>query len=281
MRVSDPHSHRAAGDRPRPPRWPERIVAAMRLRYATWHERSPLWRSLAPLVFLAAGVLFVASAISSGGTDLRPGRYDDLADLAQSRSDRVAALDQERAELQAEIDQLTKNQTGAGLKQARAQLAQLQSPAGLEPVSGPGVTVTLNDAPRRVLNDGQGDIKRKIVHQQDIQAVANALWAAGAEAVTVQGQRIVSTTGIKCVGNSVLLQGVAYSPPYVIAGIGDPDAMLARIDSDPAIALYLRDVADFQLGWDVEVSDQLKFPAYAGSIDTQYAQPLELDGHPG
>ena len=52
------------------------------------------------------------------------------------------------------------------------------------------------------------------MHQQDIQAVVNALWAGGAEAMTIQGQRVISTTGIKCVGNTVVLHGVPYSPPY-------------------------------------------------------------------
>ena len=81
--------------------------------------------------------------------------------------------------------------------------------------------MTLTDAPRSVDVPGL-DPNVLVVHQQDIQAFVNALWAGGAEAISLQGQRLISTTGIKCVGNTVVLDGVPYSPPYVIEAIGDP-----------------------------------------------------------
>jgi len=264
--MNDPHSHRAP--EAALPAWRRRIVRVLGERY---RQRSLLWRVLTPAVFLVAGLLFVTSSVSSAGTDLRPGRYDDLADLAADRSDRIAGLEQESTELQAQIDRLTQGLTGSELQQATAQLDALKGPAGLEPVEGPGVTVTLDDAPERVLDDAEGDIARKIVHQQDIQAVVNAMWAGGAEAVTVQGQRITSSTGIKCVGNSVLLQGVAYPPPYVISAIGDAGGIVSRVDRDPSVELYLRDVDTYQLGWKLDLADRLTFPAYDGPIDTQYA----------
>jgi uncharacterized protein YlxW (UPF0749 family) len=83
-----------------------------------------------------------------------------------------------------------------------------------------------------VLADTTRDPLDVIVHQQDIQAAVNALWRAGAEAVTVQGQRLISTTGIKCDGNSVSLQGLSYSPPYEIVGIGVPSELLTSLESD-------------------------------------------------
>jgi len=272
VNVNDPHSHRAPEEALAP--WHRRITEAFRLRYSSYGERGLVWRLLTPIIFVVAGALFVTSAISSAGTDLRPGRYDDLADLAVSRSDRVAELTRQSAKLQAEIDRLTAGLSSTELDQANAELEKARGPAGLVPVKGPGITVTLDDAPERVLDDGSGEIALKIVHQQDIQAVANAMWAGGAEAVTVQGQRIVSTTGIKCVGSSVLLQGIAYPPPYTISAIGNTQRMLNRIDRDPTIALYLRDVDAYQLGWDVQISDELSFPRYDGPIDTDYAQPI-------
>ena len=83
------------------------------------------------------------------------------------------------------------------------------------------MTITLTDAPDAVQDSvAEDDVSNLVVHQQDIQAVANALWAGGAEAMTIQGQRVVSTTGIRCVGNSVVLHDVPYAPPYVIRAIG-------------------------------------------------------------
>ncbi len=69
----------------------------------------------------------------------------------------------------------------------------MKAPAGLTPLSGPGLTVTLSDAPAEVINSSSQPIELMIVHQQDIQAVLNAMWKGGAEAVTVQGKRVVST----------------------------------------------------------------------------------------
>jgi uncharacterized protein YlxW (UPF0749 family) len=144
-------------------------------------------------------------------------------------------------------------------------------------VEGPGLTVTMNDAPAEI-RDRVPEAQRRetIVHQQDIQAVVNALWAGGAEAITIQGQRVVSTTGIKCVGNTVLLHGVTYSPPYVVSAVGGPDAMQRSLDDSPYIQAYLADAAEWKLGWDVHMEDSLEVPAYSGTEELQYARPAGL-----
>jgi len=116
-------------------------------------------------------------------------------------------------------------------------------------------------------------VSELLVHQQDIQAVANALWAGGAEAMTIQGQRVVSTTGIKCVGNVVILHGVPYSPPYRISAIGPTDQMLTSVTTSPYIQLYLQVVQSSQLGWDVAVDESMYMPGYTGSTDLEYARP--------
>jgi uncharacterized protein YlxW (UPF0749 family) len=281
VRVIEPHSHRAPDEEV--PRWPERIRHAMRQRYTGLRSHGTLWLVLTPVVFILAGGLFVTSGISSAGTDLRPERYDDLADLAEARSQDAAELNDQQAKLQAEVDQLTRTLQGTAIKEANEQVDRLRGPAGLVPVTGPGLTVTLTDAPEVDLEDPElkpdesVDPNQKLVHEQDIQAVANALWAGGAEAVTVRSQRVISTTGIRCVGNTVLLHGVTYSPPYVIAAIGDPEAMLDRLYDDPYLKLYLRDVERFQLGWDVQADDALSFPAYDGPVELEYARPEQPD----
>ena len=90
-----------------------------------------------------------------------------------------------------------------------------------------------------------------VIHQQDVQAVVNALWAGGAEAMMLQDQRVISTSAVRCVGNTLILQGRVYSPPYVITAIGDRDAMRAALDTDPAVA-NLRDWSiAVGLGYDV------------------------------
>ena len=96
--------------------------------------------------------------------------------------------------------------SGAALDDYRDKVAKLESPTGLTALHGPGIRVTLTDAPKSVNPEGV-DPNLLVVHQQDIQAFVNALWVGGAEAISLQGQRLISTTGIKCVGNTVVLDG--------------------------------------------------------------------------
>jgi uncharacterized protein YlxW (UPF0749 family) len=138
------------------------------------------------------------------------------------------------------------------------------------------VTIVLSDAPEDVINSTTGDVNPLLVHQQDIQAVVNALWRGGATAVTVQGQRVVTTTGIKCIGNSVQLQGVPYSQPYTISGVGDPAALAASIEADAYLQLYRSDAAepDIAVGWQETTEERIEAPAYDGLLDLSYAKPI-------
>ena len=239
-------------------------------------SRSLAWRLATPVAFLGAGALLVTSGVNSAGTDLRPSQYADLADLAEQETDRVAALQDRVAGLTAEIEGLSGELDSGTMDQVQADIDALSGPAGLTAMEGPGLTVTLEDAPESI-RDSVGDehVSDTIVHQQDIQAVANAMWAGGAEAMTLQGQRVVSTTGIKCVGNTVLLHGVTYSPPYVISAVGDPDAMRESIESSPYIQAYLDAVDQWRVGWDVTVEESIEAPAYEGPTDMRYARATD------
>ncbi len=230
------------------------------------------WGLLMPLAFTGAGVLLVTSAVNADGIDLRPTTYSDLADLAQQETNRVQRLQADVAELNAEIGELSEGLDDTKVDELQEQIEALAMPAGLVPVEGPGLTVTLDDAPREMREAAGDDASNAIVHQQDIQAVANAMWAGGAEAMTIQGQRVVSTTGIKCVGNTVLLHGVTYSPPYVVSAIGDVDAMRSHLDSSPYLAAYLEAVEEYQLGWEVEEVERIEAPAFNGSTEMRYAR---------
>lgn len=218
----------------------------------------------------------MVSAQSSEGTDLRPGRYDDLASLvgaeaerAEDLTDQVNALTEEVAELGSQVEDDT-------VQRVQAEVEALRDPAGLVEHTGPGVQITLSDAPEEVLDAATGDKNLLVVHQQDIQAVVNALWKGGAEAVTIQGQRVISTTGIKCEGNSVLLQGVPYPQPYVVEALGDTGALTAAIAEDPYLQVYREQAADpdIAVGWDFEPVNELTAPAYDGLLGLSFARPL-------
>lgn len=228
------------------------------------------------MVILLSGALFAVSAGNSEGTDLRPGRYNDLASLVSNESEEVEALKQRVAALNEEVNALTEGLGDRDVRRIQTEIKKMRDPAGLVPRRGEGITVQLSDAPPEVIESSTRDINLLVVHQQDIQAVVNAMWKGGASAVTIQGQRIVTTTGIKCEGNAVQLQGVPYSQPYVIEAVGEQEELLEAIENDRYVSVYRSqaEIPDIAVGWSLELEDDLTAPAYDGLLDLNYAQPL-------
>ena len=105
-----------------------------------------------------------------------------------------------------------------------------------------------------------GNINDYVIHQQDIESVVNALWRGGAEAMTIQDQRVLFNTAVICIGNVLMLQGHQYSPPYKISAIGPVDDMVNALNTSPAIRTYKEYVSSFGLGWKVEKKENLRFP---------------------
>jgi uncharacterized protein YlxW (UPF0749 family) len=228
-----------------------------------------------PVACACAGLLATTSMINARGTDLRGGRHSDLTGVVADQSDQVQTLRSEAAAVQADIDELTKQVNGPQVDQINRRLDRLAAPAGVEALVGPGLVVTLDDAPRdQDVPDGT-DPNLLVVHQQDLQAVINALWAGGAEGISLQGQRIIGTTGIKCVGNTVRLQGVPYAPPYQIVAVGDSAKMFDSLTASPEVQDYRAFTSPpYNLGWELRDESRLTVPAYTEPISLDYAKPL-------
>jgi uncharacterized protein YlxW (UPF0749 family) len=101
--------------------------------------------------------------------------------------------------------------------------------------------------------------------------VVNALWQGGAEAMMLMDQRVISTSAVRCVGNTLILQGRVYSPPYVITAMGDTAALRRALDASPQVGIYRQWVDAVGLGYDVQSDQRKTFPGYAGSINLRYA----------
>ncbi|HKE69954.1 MAG TPA: DUF881 domain-containing protein [Nocardioidaceae bacterium] len=232
------------------------------------------WGWAVPAVAAIAGILFAASAFTADGTDLRS-TTTDPATLVAERANEVADLNADKATLAHDVADLRAQVEDIGVEQAVDETQRLQGPAGMDPVSGPGVVVTLDDAPQARLDEAGVDPNLLVVHQQDIQAFVNALWAAGAKAISLQGQRLISTTGIKCVGNTVVLEGVPYSPPYRIEAVGDIGMMHASLAGSQSVQIYEEYVNAYDLGLSVEDSTGLDIPAYNVTPQLEWAKPLD------
>jgi uncharacterized protein YlxW (UPF0749 family) len=233
-------------------------------------RRSRLWRALVPLTAALAGLLFATSAATAQGTDLRSGRRSQVTELISGQADDLARQERQAAALRRQVAALQQSAAAGNSRVAaeRSRGEALAGAAGLEAVTGPGLTVSLDDAPRRdgvdPASDNPDDL---VVHQQDVQAVVNALWAGGAEAMTLMGQRVISTSAVRCVGNTVVLHGRVYSPPFVVKAIGDPDALRDALDAEPGVAFFKTFVEQYGLGYSVRRSRSMVLPAYDGPLE--------------
>ena len=218
--------------------------------------------------------MIIISATHAQGTDLRPGRNTDLVSLVQSQSRHNTELTRRLAALRLDVDGLAAR--GSEQSDRTPELSRQAGRVGLTPVSGPAVTVTLDDAPSSVAANGiEPDLL--VVHQQDIQAVVNAFWSGGAEAMTIQGQRVISTTAVKCVGNTVVLHGIPYGPPYRISAIGDQAQLHAALAESEPIQIYQQYVESYGLVFQEKSQPNVRFPGHEGSLDLVHARRIPGD----
>jgi uncharacterized protein YlxW (UPF0749 family) len=240
-------------------------------------DRPSPWPWLVPVAALVAGALFASSVRASQGGDLRTDQAE-LPDLirAQNRTNERQAGT--LTGLQAQVDAQTSALAPGNVATQRLerQADELAAAAGRTPVEGPTVQVRLDDAKLvgGEVPDG-ADPDDYVIHQQDVQAVVNALWAGGAEAMMLQDQRVISTSAVRCVGNTLILQGRVYSPPYVITAMGDPEALQASLDADPDVENLRQWSVAVGLGYDVSRPGVQTFPAYSGSILPEHATVRE------
>lgn len=247
------------------------------MRDRTGHPQRLGWRLGVPVVCVAAGLLLGATHSVSGGDEIRRSDAPRLVDLVREAQQSVDQLTVQRDAMVSKLD----NHHG-GSPGARAALAAMTrradvtaGQAGLTPMKGPGLVVTLSDAKR----DAQGRFPRDaspddlVVHQQDIEAVLNALWSAGAEGIQMQDQRIIATSAPLCVGNTLLLNGRTYSPPYVVSAIGDAAAMQEALSAAPMVTLYKRYAARFGLGY-AEEPGEVELVGTDQPVRMEYARPI-------
>ena len=238
-------------------------------------DRRPGWWLGVPVIALAAGLLFTTSATTADGPPLREDRRLQLVDLIEEREERVADAQAEIAPLEQEVAALTEALAGADppVQAEQERTDGDRTAAGFTPLHGPGLTVTLNDAlhPDGLRPPG-AEPDDLLVHQQDLQSVVNALWAGGAEAMSIMGERVLSTSAAICVGPVLLLHGRPHSPPYVIVAIGDPEAMSAALAEAPGVQLYQEAVDAYGLGYRETAEEDVTVPAYEGTSTLRSAR---------
>jgi uncharacterized protein YlxW (UPF0749 family) len=233
------------------------------------------WGILTAAAFGAAGFLFAASANEAAGTDLR----SDTAALKDVVAARAATVDRRQnllTDLQARVDGLSEQLEGTQASEALASIETLSEQVGLAPLSGTAVVVSLDDAD--LVGNEEANPDDLVVHQQDLQAVVNAMWRGGARGIQVMDQRLINTSAVRCVGNTLILQGRVYSPPFVVTGIGDQAAMERELARDDYLRGYQAAVEFFGLGYEQQRQSDVTIPGYEGPLNIEDATPLKEAG---
>jgi len=227
--------------------------------------RSYQWAVI--LVGLVLGIMIAAQYRVT-----REIQASEAVQRAQELSAQVEKLKIERDSFQKRVDELRSqlDQVNAGpqVSEIKEALEHAIIEAGVSEVKGPGVEVTLNDS-NVALKPGQNP-NLYVLHDEDILLVLNELRAAGAEALSINGQRLLATTEVRCTGPTILLnKNKRLAPPYVITAIGNPDTLESSLKMKGGVAETLQ-------FWGIQVAvkklPEVTVPAYSGGIRYEYAR---------
>jgi uncharacterized protein YlxW (UPF0749 family) len=240
------------------------------------------WRSrgLVALTMGAAGLLLAvtsaqATATAQGREQIRARLIDDI----QQESAISERLRDQLEELRIEVSRTREDLLEASAVGQRAldALSRAERAAAAVPVTGPGLRVTLANADPKADADPVGgateEDPRGRVRDGDLQLVVNALWAAGAEAVSINGQRLGPTTAIRFAGEAVLVDFRPVTNPYEISAVGDPDSLTRRFLASPEVNALAVISESFDLRFEFTQEDELILSA-ATTHELRSARPV-------
>ena len=226
------------------------------------------------LVFLVLGLLATVqwrtqAAVSA--TTTSPDQSRDLSALTIQRleaeqkelKDQLAGLEKKAAQYQ----QLTTSGKES-LQDLQQELVRQKMLAGITPLKGPGVKVRLDDSQRTP--PPNADVNNYIIHDYQLRDVVTALWRAGAEAISLNGERIVGTSSIYCVGSTILVNSTRLSPAYEFLAIGDPAKLEKALAEDPALNGVKNQAKTYAVSIAWEKAGSVSVPAFSGGYATKY-----------
>ena len=215
------------------------------------------------LLGFAVSIQFKSVQLSNSSPSAR---YEELQKMYQSELDKNASLHDQISQMQSTINNYRDSieQTGTAYKGMEADLLRAENLAGLTDVYGPGLTITLSDAKN---TDPNVPAEYLILHDSDLRSLVNELLAAGAEAISINDERVVSTTAIRCVGPVVIVNNARSGTPFVIKAIGDGTTLETAINMTGGILSELR---RWNIGVDIQKSDRIDMKAYSGNVTFKY-----------
>jgi uncharacterized protein YlxW (UPF0749 family) len=192
----------------------------------------------------------------------------------------ISRLEAEQAELKARIADMRRRigelqsssaQGASSLNEVNGRIEQARIGSGMTALEGPGIVATLNDSTDTTVPPNE-DPGSYIIHDYDLRDVLNALWAAGAEAISLNGERLVSTSSLYCVGTTILCNATRLSPPYEVRAIGDSGALEAAVRNAPQMEKLNQRALIYDIPITVEQRERVEVPAYSGSVVFRHAE---------
>lgn len=240
----------------------------------------PLARATAVLTLLALGLVTgTAVAQVRARQEASTGLRADLAAQVRERSAETDRLAASAAQLRAEVEATQSAVLGADVagRTMADRLLSLGLASATLPVEGPGLVVRLDDAPPD--DAGEDPLRGGTpvdgrVQDRDLQDLVNGLWAAGAEAISINDVRLTALTAIRSAGDAVLVDFQLLSPPYVVRAIGQPADLELELVDGPAGRRLQTYVSLYGLRLDVARAESLALPG-ASAPDLRTAQPVE------
>ena len=198
----------------------------------------------------------------------RSSRVEDLTMKLQSVTEENDRLIAQNIELQEKLTN-ARNENAA-MMDMQNDLDQAEMAAGFTTVRGPGIILTLNDS-QRALQAGD-DPNYLLVHDDDLLRITNELKASGAEAISINNERLITTSEIRCVGTTILVNTKKISPPFVIAATGDPQNLEKGITMRGG---YLEALKFSGIQIQLQKVDQIEIPAYLGPFKYNFTTLAE------
>lgn len=233
----------------------------------------PNWVPWLTFLLLLIGLFFVQelkiqSAIVTASADPKT---EVLISLITNLEAETAALEERLASIRQETEALI-GQAATGesqLTELQNQLTQAQIQAGITALEGPGITIQLDDNNSGLSNSPTDDPNRYIIHYENLLYLVNDLRNAGAEGISINGQRIVVSSEIRCVGNVILVNTTRLAPPFEISAIGDPKALEEALASSTTYQQL--SLSGFPVSYKTtgSHSNNISLPAYTGSFSTK------------
>lgn len=201
-------------------------------------------------------------------------RADELQAMLNTQVETNTKLSKELDEVKSQLSKYREeaaNSSGLG-KALAEQLQTAEITAGTTKVQGTGVIVTMKEDPT-FKTSGKSTVNEDlyIIHDDDVLKVVNELRDAGAEAVSINGERLLATSEIRCSGSTISINNHRYSVPYVITAIGEPKTMEAALTMKHGV---IESLAPWGVLVSVKKMDKVEVPAYAESIQYKYASPV-------